>query len=271
MITPAIARMMPRLRHLSLLTLLLGAAVLVPTQVMAQDAADAAAPGDQTLMDLIFAGGWAMIPLGLCSLATITLYVYNAMQLTRAKFCPVDLQGALMEQMQAVRVRSAIEISSTSPTFLGRMLAHALPHVDATDPDTLGREHVEEAMADFTARENQGYMTWIGYFSIIAQAAPMLGLLGTVSGMIGAFGTLMSTGGSDPSKLAGDISEALVTTATGLIIALPALFGYFFFKNKLNKLVSESHGAASDMMDASILAVNADQHMAKVPEGLQVG
>ncbi len=243
-------------------------------ELMAQEAAaDAAADGagDQSLGDLLLEGGWAMIPLGLCSLAVITLYVYNFIQLSRSKFAPVDLQAALMEQMQACRVRSAIEIASTSPTFLGRMLAHSLPFVDATDPDTLGREKVEEAMADFTIKENRNHMGWIGYFSILGQAAPMLGLLGTVSGMIGAFGTLRTTGGADPSQLAGDISEALVTTATGLVVALPAVFGYFIFKGKLNKLVAEAHGAATDMIDASVLAVNADQHMAKVPEGLQAG
>jgi biopolymer transport protein ExbB len=192
------------------------------------------------------------------------------MQLTRAKFAPLDLQAAVMEQMQACRVRSAIEISATSPTYLGRMLAHSLPFVDATDPETLGRDHVEDAMADFTVRENRSYMTWIGYFSIVAQVAPMLGLLGTVSGMIGAFNLLRMSGGTNPELLAGDISEALVTTAAGLMIAIPAIVGYFFFKNKLNRLVSECHGAEEDMLQASVMAVNADQHMAKVPEGLQV-
>jgi biopolymer transport protein ExbB len=190
--------------------------------------------------------------------------------LTRAKFAPLDLQAAVMEQMQACRVRSAIEISATSPTYLGRMLAHSLPFVDATDPETLGRDHVEDAMADFTVRENRSYMTWIGYFSIVAQVAPMLGLLGTVSGMIGAFNLLRMSGGTNPELLAGDISEALVTTAAGLMIAIPAIVGYFLFKNKLNRLVSECHGAEEDMLQASVMAVNADQHMAKVPEGLQV-
>jgi biopolymer transport protein ExbB len=237
----------------------------------AQDTAVAPVRGeDISLGDLIKEGGWAMWPLGLCSMAVVMLYVYNGMQLTRAKFAPLDLQAAVMEQMQACRVRSAIDISATSPTYLGRMLAHSLPFVDATEPETLGRDHVEDAMADFTVRENRIYMTWIGYFSIVAQVAPMLGLLGTVSGMIGAFNKLRATGGSNPELLAGDISEALVTTAAGLIIAIPAIFGYFFFKNKLNRLVSECHGAEEDMLQASVMAVNADQHMAKVPEGLQV-
>ena len=124
-------------------------------------------------------------------------------------------------------------------------------------------------MADFTIKENRPYMTWVGYFSILAQAAPMMGLLGTVGGMIGAFGKMMSNAGADPGALAGDISTALITTATGLIIALPALFGYFFFRNKLNSLVSQCHASGEEMLDASIQTVNADQLLAKVPEGIQ--
>ncbi len=216
------------------------------------------------------AGLW-MAPIYLCSLIMIGLYVFNFIQLSKTKFCPDPLRLTLLEHMQACRVRSAIEVASTSPTYLGRMLTQAFPHVDATDPETLGREHVEDAIAGFTVNENRPYMTNLGYFSVIGQAAPMLGLLGTVAGMIGAFGTLETSKGADPSALAGDISIALFTTAGGLIIAIPSIFGFFFFRNRLNGLVSTCHSAASDMMDAAINTVNADQQLAKVPEGLQDG
>src|SRR5690606_35156070 len=138
----------------------------------------------------------------------------------QSKFVPVDLRRTLLEHMHACRVRSAIEVASASPSFLGRMLAVSLPKIDATDPETLGREHVEDAVADFTIRENRAHMTMIGYLSVVAQVAPMLGLLGTVSGMIGAFNILRNLKSPDASVLAGNISEALVTTATGLCIAI---------------------------------------------------
>ncbi len=247
------------------------ASISAAPRVFAQDGEVAEAATELTLMSLIGQGGWAMWPLGLLSIAVITLIVYNALQLTKGKFAPADLQAAVHEQMAACRVRSAIEVSATSPTYLGRMLTTSLPRVDATDPETLGQEAVEDEMADFTVKENRSYLTWIGYFSIISQVAPMVGLLGTVSGMIKAFAKLQSGGGANPEALAGNISEALVTTATGLIVAIPALFGYFVFKNRLNKLVAECHAAENDMLEASIMAVNADQYMAKVPEGLQAG
>jgi len=253
------------------IVLLIGALWL--PELMAQEPGAEVDPdaGKQTFMDLIVAGGWAMYPLGGLSLMWVALVVYNLLQLNKKKFAPNELRLAVHENMAECRVRSAIELAASSPSYLGRMLAAALPHVDATDPDTLGRDGVEDAVAEFTVKENRGYMASITYFSILAQAAPMLGLLGTVSGMIKAFQTLSTSGGSDPSKLAGNISEALMTTATGLVIALPALFAFFYFKNRLQKLVSDCHTSVSESMDASLTAVHADQQLAKVPEGLQAG
>lgn len=248
----------------------------------AQDPADAAAPAGEasdapekppeiTLFDRIMQGGWAMIPLGLLSVAMITLIVYNLMQLTKGKFIPEDLRQGVLSNMSEVRVRSAIEQSADSATFYGRMMANSLPHVDATDPESLGREHVEDSIADFTVKEVPSYMSWVGYFSVIAQAAPMIGLLGTVSGMIKAFQTLGISAGADPGALAANISEALVTTASGLVVAIPCLFCFYIFKNKLNGMVARSHEAAREAMDAAIATVNADQQLAKVPEGISEG
>ncbi len=236
-------------------------------ELMAQEEGDG--DGKVSLIQLVKEGGWAMYPLGAVSLAVVSLAVFNFIQLTKTKFCPPVLHQTLLENMQQCRVRSAIEVASQDASFLGRMMAYSLPFVDATQPETLGKESVEEAMADFTVKENRQYMNWVNYFSVASQAAPMLGLLGTVSGMIGAFGKLRSTGMADPTLLAGNISEALVTTATGLIIALPALFFYFFFKNRLGAMVSACHEAGEEMLNASIQAVNSDQLYAKVPEGLE--
>lgn len=238
--------------------------------LFAQDPAAAAdaPPPEKTLWTLVVLGGWAMWPLGLFSVAMITLFVYNQMQMTRGKFCPKPLKESLLSLMSEVKVRSAIEEAAESPSYLGRLFATALPHVDATEAETLGRSHVEDAAADFIVKENSSYMSWVGYFSIIAQAAPMVGLLGTVSGMIKAFETLGVSGGSDPAKLANAISEALITTAAGLIVAIPCLFMFYYFKNTFSKLVTESEDALAAALDSAVATVNADQQMAKVPEGI---
>ena len=240
-------------------------------ELLAQDAdADAdATVAKKTMLDNVFEAGIWMAPLILASIAMVALIVYNFIQLAESKFNPPDLKASLFDHMANCRVRSAIEVASTSPTYLGMMAAAALPNVDATDADSLGREDVEDAIAEFTVKQNRGHLTWIGYLGIIGQIAPMLGLLGTVVGMMGAFNKLAAQGQADPSVLAESIGLAMITTATGLIIAIPSIFFFFFLRNKLNGLVANCHNDLSEMLDASNQAVNADQTMAKVPEGFQ--
>ncbi|MGK0186609.1 MAG: biopolymer transport protein ExbB [Verrucomicrobiales bacterium] len=269
MTTPSVPTQKSKLRGILQVAVLSATVFLVP-DLLAQEEGAEAAKKSQTFLDLLLQGGWAMIPLGLCSIAIVFLAVFNFIQLTKSKFCPADLEASLMENMRNCMVRSAIEVSSTSPSFLGRMMAYSLPAIDATKEDDLGRDAVEDRMADFTMKENRPYMNWITYLSIIAQVAPMLGLLGTVSGMIRAFGVLSDTGGTDPQKLSGSISEALITTASGLAIAIPALALFFYFRNKLTGLVAECHGSGEEMLDTAIASVHGDQLMAKVPEGLSV-
>tara|TARA_B100001250_G_scaffold372255_1_gene357610 strand:- start:742 stop:1572 length:831 start_codon:yes stop_codon:yes gene_type:complete len=240
-------------------------------ELLAQDA-DADADdvvAKKTMLDNVTDAGIWMLPLLLASIAMVALIVYNFMQLTESKFNPPDLKVSLHDHMANCRVRSAIEVASTSPTYLGMMVTAALPNVDATDTESLGREDVEDAIAEFTVKQNRGHLTWIGYLGVIGQIAPMLGLLGTVVGMMGAFNTLASQGQADPSVLAGDIGLAMVTTASGLIIAIPSIFFFFLLRNKLNGLVASCHNDLSEMLDASHQAVNSDQAMAKVPEGFQ--
>lgn len=228
-----------------------------------------AADKKSVLDTYVIAGGWPMILIGILILCLIALCVFNFMNLSKEKFCPENLKAALMDHMVNCRIRSAIELGASHPSYLGRMLAYALPNVDARRLEDLGREGVEDAIADFSINENRKNMTLINYISLIAQAAPMIGLFGTVFGMVGAFATLSSGDGSaDPSSLAGDISVALLTTLWGLVTAIPALVTYFVFKNKLNNLVAECHHSAEELINASIQTVNGDAHLAKIPEGL---
>ena len=228
------------------------------------------AANSSALQKYILDGGPTMLFIGLAVVALIALCVFNFINLTKNKFAPDDLRAALLEHMTACRARSAIELAASHPSYLGRMIAYSLPNIDATRPETLGRDQVEDAMADFSISENRKNMTWINYVALISQAAPMLGLFGTVLGMVNAFATLSGTGQADPGTLAGDISVALLTTLWGLLTAIPALFAYFFFKNRLNALVADSHQAAEEMLNASLQTVNADAYLAKIPEGVAV-
>lgn len=234
--------------------------------LMAQDA-----PQEKNaLTKYVLDGGTTMIFIGLAVLALIALCVFNVINLTKAKFCPDDLKMALMDHMANCRVRSAIELAASHPSYLGRMMAYSLPNIDATRPEDLGRDQIEDAMADFSINENRKSMTWINYISLVAQAAPMLGLLGTVIGMVAAFGILSESGAADPADLAGSISVALLTTMWGLITAIPALLAYFFFKNRLNNLVADCQHTAEELINASIQTINQDAYLSKIPEGIAV-
>jgi biopolymer transport protein ExbB len=233
--------------------------------------AQAAAPPSESLLQRwVIAGGWTMMFIGAAIVGFIALAVYNFMALTKAKFCPEDLKAALLDHMRNCRVRSAIELAATHPSYLGRMVAYSFPNIDATRPEDLGRDQVEDAMADFTVNENRKIMTWINYISVIAQASPMLGLLGTVIGMVGAFGTLKVSGAADPAQLAGDISVALLTTLWGLINAIPCIIVFYILKNRFANLVAESVHASEEMLNAAVATVNADTLYAKIPEGIAV-
>jgi len=252
-------------RTLIALGIVLLFAICAP-DLLAQD--EAAVEEKKTLMDKVIDAGAFMLPIGVLSVLMITLAVFNALQLSKKKFVPAGLRDDILGNMAEVRVRSSIDIAAQDPSYLGRMVASSYPMVDATDPENLGRTNVEDTIADFSIRENARYMSWIGYFSVIAQAAPMIGLFGTVAGMILAFDTMGMSGGSDPSELAGNISLALMTTAGGLVVAIPSIFCFYIFKNKFNKLVADAQEVAIEGLDLAVGTVNADQQLAKVPEGI---
>ncbi|HEX5790170.1 MAG TPA: MotA/TolQ/ExbB proton channel family protein [Luteolibacter sp.] len=234
----------------------------------AQDAAPAAAGKKSLLQSWVIDGGPTMIFIGAAIVAFIALAVYNFMALTKAKFCPIELKAALMDHMMHCRVRTAIELAASHPSFLGRMVAYSFPNIDATQPETLGRDQVEDAMADFTTNEARKVMTWINYISVCAQASPMLGLLGTVIGMVSAFATLQTAGAADPSKLAGDISVALLTTLWGLLNAIPCIIVFYILKNRFANLTAECVHSCEELLNAAIATVNADTLYAKIPEGI---
>jgi biopolymer transport protein ExbB len=254
-----------------LVTAIVATSLVTMPALFAQAAAAAPAAEKKTLLTKwVIDGGPTMLFIGAAIVAFIALTVYNFMNLTKSKYCPDDLKMALMDHMQNVRVRSAIELAASHPSYLGRLVAYSFPNIDATRPEDLGRDQVEDAMADFTTNETRKSMTWINYISLCAQASPMLGLLGTVIGMVGCFGTLAESGSADPSQLAGDISVALLTTLWGLVNAIPCISMFFYFKNSLATLTSDSIKAAEDMLNAATATVNADTIYAKIPEGIAV-
>lgn len=203
----------------------------------------------QNLWSMIAEGGWAMWPLGACSLAMLTLIFHGYRETVRRKFIPQADLSPLTSMLQARQLEEAAAVLQARDTMLGRSLGKALGKAKPGQADA-GKAKVEALLVDTLEAEEAGISRWINYLNVIAATAPMIGLLGTVSGMIGAFQTMERVGMGQPQAFAGSIGEALITTATGLIIGIPAMVFYFSLKNRLAALMTETVQAATDLLDA---------------------
>lgn len=219
-----------------------------PAPSSGSDSEGSASSGDVNLLDMIKQGGWSMWILGTFSFAVIGLLIYCIIDLQKKNFHPDELIAALGPDMDAANFEAAAHKAQASDNCLGRVMQAAIHFIADRGYEVLDTEKLEETMAAASRKFNRGRVRTINYFSVIAQAAPMMGLLGTVSGMIGAFAKLSQGGTGDPSAFAGNISEALITTATGLVVALPAIFCYFIFRDRLQGLVAETDEEAEELI-----------------------
>lgn len=185
---------------------------------------------------LIQQGGWAMYPLGLFSLAMLYFIIRNSLMLRERALLRPDLKDEIEAFMRRRDVAGLRALCAEHDSLMTTVLDAGMQRVEEAgefDPSL-----VMEAVEDMSNEQMVGFMKPINYLSIIGGTAPMLGLLGTVSGMIKAFSVISQGGMGDPGKLAGSIGEALITTATGLVIAIPAMMAYFVFKNNFIKTLS---------------------------------
>ena len=202
----------------------------------AQEAAEgAAAEETTTFLELILQGGWAMIPLGLLSIAMIFFIVQNMVSLREKTLLRKDMMPDMLDLMVAGESLKALEICRENPSMFTLIFGAGLERCmkNKVDFDKV-KESVEEASIEQMAQ----LMKPIDFLSIIGAIAPMIGLLGTVSGMIKAFQTMGAQGMGKPEMLAGNIGEALMTTATGLVIAIPAMLFFFYFKKGFTKTLA---------------------------------
>jgi biopolymer transport protein ExbB len=200
-------------------------------------AKDKAAPvsGEKTLWELIKVGGWIMVPIGLMSVAGAALVIRNFMVLQDKKLLRPDLIPTMQQHMAMRDVYQVQQMCVDNPSLLTSVLSAGLERVTGNEIDL---ETIEEAIQESSTEQMVSYMVPISYLSIIGVVAPMLGLLGTVSGMIKAFYKLAAGGMGKPELLAENIGEAMVTTAAGLILAIPAMAFYFYFKGNFMKTMA---------------------------------
>ena len=206
-----------------------GALLLLTTSGLAQAAASPGPTSDgqsKTLWEQIKEGGWVMFPIALCSIATLYLIGDGIMRTSRKKAAPPDQEEALKTLFRQGDYVGAHHYCKANPSPLSNVLRIGIGLLGE------GKQVAEEGMMGELAKENSHLQTYISYLSVIGVCTPMIGLLGTVTGMIKAFAKLGSSGIGDPSGLSAAIGEVLVATASGLVIAIPAFGAFYFLRNR---------------------------------------
>ena len=196
------------------------------------------------MFELVKAGGWLMIPLIICSIAMLAICIDRFLALNPKKIAPKHLLAQVWgwiknNQLDANRIR---ELRATSP--LGRILAAGLSN------SKHGRDVMKESIQEAAAHVIHDLERYLNTLGTIAAITPLLGLLGTVIGMIKVFTNIMLQGTGNAGVLAGGISEALITTATGLSIAIPALMMHRYFVRRIDTIVVTLEQEAIKLVDA---------------------
>lgn len=168
------------------------------------------------------------------SFVMLALVFEHLLTIRRTTLMPNGMAEDIQKLIQQGQFKVAEERCRASPSLLGHLLGAALPEID------LGYSAVEKAMEDAAAQQSARLMRKIEYLSIISTVAPMLGLMGTVWGMILAFMEFERKANPQVSELAPGIYKALVTTLFGLIVAIPAISAFGFFRNRIDELVAQT-------------------------------
>ena len=204
------------------------------------------------MLEMVTAGGWLMLPILLCSIAALGICIERLMTLDPDRIAPPHLLARVWTQfknneMDAARLRT---LGQSSP--LGEILAVGL--ANAHHGRDVMKESIEEA-AGHVVYELERYLNALG---TIAAVTPLLGLLGTVVGMIKVFTEIMAQGTGNASVLAGGISEALITTAAGLSVAIPSLIMHRYLVGRIDSIVIGLEQETIKLVDALHNASNHD-------------
>ena len=225
---------------------LMGMMSLAVTGILASPAlAQESTTETQSWMETyIGAGGWIGAVILICSVISLALIIEHIVNIKRDKIIPPQLVDEIEGMFENEEYQEALELCEAEPNFLTNILAAALPKIN------MGFDTMKTSMEEAGEEETIKLQQKISYLSLIANIAPMMGLFGTVSGMIEAFQTIAIKGASvTPSDLADGISQALVTTFLGLFVAIPTMIAYFFFRNRVVRVTLEIGAIAEDLVE----------------------
>ena len=218
------------------------------------------ASAEDSIIKQILHGGGMVIFVWICLLATsvimVTLIIQLAISMRKDKLAPPPLVDSLRQLIGSGNYQEAWETCNANKNYLANVLKAGLGRLGR------GKEAVEGGLSEHGLREATLLRTRNSYLSVIGVVSPMIGLLGTVIGMMGAFAVLGASGMGNPKELAGKISEVLLATASGLFIAIPAFVAYYIFRNMSQASIVH----ADDIVNTLITDVPYDELA-----GMQVG
>lgn len=204
------------------------------------------------MLELVTAGGWLMVLILLCSIVGLAICVERLYTLNARKIAPPHLLATVWKQLKAGELDAERLRNLKTASPLGRILAAGLGN--AYHGRDVMKESIQEA-AGHVVHDLERYLNTLG---TIAAVTPLLGLLGTVVGMIKVFAEIMAQGTGNASALAGGISQALITTAAGLAVAIPALVMHRYFVGRIDGIVVELEQETIKLVDALHSEENTD-------------
>lgn len=218
--------------------------LLVTPALAQEEEAAAAAPEPESLTDyLVQSGeiGWLIIALSILALALI---IENFVSLRRDKLAPPEIIDEVQALFDEGQYQEAMELCESEPTYFTRVCGAGVAKIGHSF------DVIEKSLEEMGDEESIKLHQKIGWLALIANVAPMMGLLGTVSGMVAAFNAIASSGGqASPAELAGGISKALLTTMFGLVVAIPVTGSFAYLRNNLVRSVIEVGAIIEDLFE----------------------
>ncbi len=195
------------------------------------------------MIDLIIRGGIFMYPIIFCSIVALAVFLERLWVLRRSHIIPNDFIRKVEDLLKKQKLSEAIFLCQSDSSSIAKIFLAGLKN------SRKGMWLVKEAIEERGTREATVLERNVGLLNTIANLTPLLGLLGTVSGMIKTFNAISVHGIGNPAPLAGGIAEALITTAAGLCVAIPTLVSYRFLKDKAGALIFEMEESSIKLVE----------------------
>lgn len=195
------------------------------------------------MWNILVKGGWVMIPLVLCSVVSLAITLERFFSLRESKIHPQDFVSKLKRLLNEKKINEAIAICSNSGSPISKIMETGILRIGAD------RNEIKEAIEHAGKQESSALYRYLTVLATITGVAPLLGILGTVTGMIRTFEVISVQGVGQPTALAGGISEALITTAAGLIIAIPTMVVHNYFFKKAHSYILDMENTSMELLD----------------------